>query len=139
MEEEDLQYCDCPFYSVNALSRIMTKIADDAFMSVGMSSSYAFLMVTVNDKPGINPKELCKMLQLTPSTVTRLIEKLEVRGLLERRQEGRVTHVFPTEAGLAMQEDIKKAWASLYSALYAAIGDCEELRLSLKAAVQRLS
>ena len=114
MENADNKYCSCLYYSVNALSRILTKVADEAFSKVGLSSSYAFLLMTVSEKPGIQPKEISKKLQLTPSTITRLIEKMEYRGFLERKQSGRCTQVYATEAGLALHPKIKDAWQQLY-------------------------
>ena len=111
---EKSKYCGCLYYSANALSRIMTKMADEEFASAGLSSSYAFLLMTVNHKPGIQPKEISEQMQLTPSTVTRLIEKLEYRGLLKRQQSGRATEVFATEEGDKLAPKVKKAWSSLY-------------------------
>ncbi|MBK8406230.1 MAG: MarR family transcriptional regulator [Saprospiraceae bacterium] len=63
----------------------------------GLSSSYAFLLMTVNNKPGIQPKEISEQMQLTASTITRLIEKMEQKKLLVRESTGRSTGVFPTD------------------------------------------
>ena len=115
MEKCDSKYCSCLQFSANALSRIMTKIGDEEFAVTGLSSSYAFLLMTVNDKPGIQPKEISQQMMLTPSTVTRLIEKMEYRGFLERKQEGRSTLVFPTQASLDLHPKIQKAWRSLFN------------------------
>ncbi len=114
MEKGESKYCGCLYYSANALSRIMTKMADEAFSVTGLSSSYAFLLMTVNDKPGIQPKEISQQMQLTPSTVTRLIEKMEHRGLLERKPAGRTTQVYPTDSSLELDKKIKEAWKGLY-------------------------
>ena len=92
----------------------MTKMADEAFASTGLSSSYAVLLITVNDKPGIQPKEISEQMQLTPSTVTRLIEKMEHRGYLERKHVGRTTEVYPTQNSLDLNPKIKEAWKNLY-------------------------
>lgn len=114
MQECESKYCKCLYYSANALSRIMTKMADEAFATTGLSSSYAVLLITVNDKPGIQPKEISKQMQLRPSTVTRLVEKMEQRGFLERKQVGRTTEVYPTETSLELNPKIKAAWKNLY-------------------------
>ena len=84
MGTEKSPYCNCLYYSANALSRLMTRMADEEFALAGVSSSYAFLLMTVNGQPGIQPKEISQKMQLTPSTVTRLVEKMEARALLER-------------------------------------------------------
>ena len=93
------QYCTCLYYSANALSRKLTKMAEDAFASTGLAPSYAFLMMSINKQPGLHPKELSEIMMLMPSTVTRLIEKLELKGLAERKYEGKYTYVLPTKNG----------------------------------------
>jgi MarR family transcriptional regulator, organic hydroperoxide resistance regulator len=115
MEKCELKYCGCLYYSSNALARILTKMADEAFAPIGITSSYAFLLMSINEKPGIQPTELSKYMQLTPSTVTRLIEKMEYRGLVERRNSGRITEVFPKEGSLELQPKIKECWKGLYA------------------------
>lgn len=92
----------------------MTKIADEEFATTGLTSSYAFLLMTVNEKPGIRPKEISHHMQLTPSTVTRLIEKMEFKGFLKRERVGRTTEVYPTEQSKELHPKIKKAWNELY-------------------------
>ena len=73
MGTEKSPYCNCLYYSANALSRLMTRMADEEFALAGVSSSYAFLLMTVNGQPGIQPKEISQKRQLTPSTVTRFL------------------------------------------------------------------
>jgi MarR family transcriptional regulator, organic hydroperoxide resistance regulator len=92
----------------------MTKMADEEFAVTGLTSSYSFLLMTVNGNPGIQPKKISKIMLLTPSTVTRLIEKMEHRGYLERKQVGRTTEVYPTKLSIDLQPAIKRAWKKLY-------------------------
>ena len=114
MQETQSKFCGCLYHGANALSRIMTKISDEEFARIGLGSSHAFLLMTVNEKPGIQPKEISCHMQLTASTVTRLIEKMEYRGLLKRESVGRSTEVYPTDSGLAMQPTLKEIWQGLY-------------------------
>jgi len=140
MEKAPSTYCGCLTYSVNALSRLMTKIADEEFSSVGLSSSHAFLIMSVNKKPGVNPKELAEELQLTPSTVTRLIEKLEFKGFIERQQCGRCTEVFPTPAGMKLNNEVKEAWSRLAKRINEVLGkeDNAQLTSAIGNAIQKL-
>ena len=108
------KYCGCLYFTANALSRVMTRMADEAFATTGLSPSHAFVLMSVNDSPGIQPGELSRQMQLTPSTVTRLVEKLEGRGLVERQSAGKATQVLPTAASKAMQPKLKACWKSLY-------------------------
>ena len=130
MEECESKYCNCLYYSSNALSRIMTKIADDEFAVTGLTSSYAFLLMIVNDKPGIQPSEISRQMQLTQSTVTRFIEKMEHRNFLLRDRVGRLTEVYPKKASLALDSKIKAAWKSLQKRYSYILGKEEGERLT---------
>ena len=132
MEKCNSKYCGCLYYSANALSRLMTKMADEEFAMTGLSSSYAFLLMSVNDKPGIQPKEISEQMQLTPSTITRLIEKMEQKKLLERKSTGRTTEVFPTEKSKELGLKIKEAWRNLYKRYSDLIGEEEAKKLTAK-------
>lgn len=140
MEKCNSKYCSCLYYSANALSRIMTKMADECFASTGLTSSYAFLLMTVNSSPGIQPKEISQHMLLTPSTVTRLIEKMENRGLLTRTHVGRATEVYPTQSSLDLDKKIKDAWAELYKRYANILGkeNSNELAVQIQNAINKL-
>ena len=131
MKKCESKYCGCLYYSVNALSRAITKMADEEFSKTGLqSTSYAFLLMTVNENPGIQPKEISDYMQLTPSTVTRLIEKMEARELLKREHSGRITKVFPTQNSLDMDTKIKEAWHNLHNRYSEILGEDESQKLT---------
>lgn len=125
--ENRKDYCRCLYYSANALSRAITKMAEEAFADTGLPPSHAFLVMSINKYPGIAAGELAGLQMLTPSTITRLVEKLEKKGLAKRVNEGRSTLVFPTPASVALNEKIKAAWSGLYRKYAAILGD-EEAR-----------
>lgn len=103
----------CLYFQTNSLSRILSGMADEIFRDVGLSPSHAFLLMKVNDEPGIQPSKLSEALRLSPSTITRLIEKMEYRGYLERVSEGRATHVYPTDSCRDKDGDLREAWQAL--------------------------
>jgi DNA-binding MarR family transcriptional regulator len=107
-------------------------MAGEEFTTSGLAPSYAFLLMTVNDKPGIQPTEISAHMQLTPSTVTRLIEKMEHRGLLERKSVGKFTKVYPTEKSKKLDKKIHEAWASLYKRYSALLGEQKSRALTTK-------
>lgn len=114
MKHRSSKYCGCLYYTSNALARAMTRMADEEFAITGLASSYAFLLMTVGHQPGIQPMEISETMLLAPSTITRLIEKMENRGYLLRRVSGRATQVFLTAGGEALLPKIQDAWLSLY-------------------------
>lgn len=120
---EESTYNDCLYFSSNALARMLTRMADEEFGKLGLSPSHAFLLMSVIDKPSIQPGKLSDELQLSPSTVTRLVEKMEYRGYLERHSEGRAAHVHPTQQCLDLDDELHKAWQSLINRYKNILGD----------------
>ncbi len=104
---------NCLYFQSNNLARNLSRMADEAFRSVGLSPSHAFLLMKVIDEPGIQPSRLSEILGLTPSTITRLIEKMEYQGYLERASEGRATLVSPTNKCIAKESELRIAWKNL--------------------------
>jgi DNA-binding MarR family transcriptional regulator len=100
-------------------------MAEEEFAVTGLAPSYAFLLLAVNDKPGIQPKEISAQMQLTASTVTRLIEKMEHRGFLERKFAGKFTKVYPTIKSRKLDQKIHEAWANLYKRYSELLGEAK--------------
>jgi MarR family transcriptional regulator, organic hydroperoxide resistance regulator len=123
MNEKSGTYCQCLYYSVNALARIISRMAEEEFAITGFAPSYAFVLMTVKSNPGIQPTEIASIMQLTPSTVTRLIEKLESRGFIIRITEGKKTKINPTDKVEEIEPKIKEAWNNLYNRYKAILGE----------------
>lgn len=123
-------YCNCLFYSANALARKMTRLADRAFGQTGVAASPAFILMTVNRQPGITAGDIARILQLSPSTVTRLIDKLERDGFVSRRMEGKYMQVTPTQKSMRMDGLLKECWKSLYEDYSSILGEAESRVLS---------
>lgn len=123
---------ECLYFTANRLSRVITKMAEDEFSVSGMSPTSAFLLMAVFEKDGISQKELGQILHLQPSTVTRLIEKLAAKKLLYNRVEGRLSLIFATDKGKAMEDIINECWNNLRSRYAAILGqEGDELSLQL--------
>jgi DNA-binding MarR family transcriptional regulator len=100
----------CLYHSANALSRLVTRIAEEEFRSTGLSPSPVFILLEVNGSEGILIGDLSKKLQLSPSTLTRLVEGLEKKGFLTREQKGKFTLLYSTKKSKALQNKMKACW-----------------------------
>ncbi len=103
----------CLYFTANRLARVMNKMAEESFATTGLSPSYAFLVMVVEDQPGITLKALSKKLHLAPSTCTRLVDKLVNRDIVERKQEGKQVMIYPTDKSKHMLEHIHQSWLEL--------------------------
>jgi DNA-binding MarR family transcriptional regulator len=108
-----MNFTESLYFSSTALNRLLSSMADEAFRELGFTSSYAFLLMLVHEQPGVQPTELSRKLQLKPSTITRLVEKMEYRGFAERRSKGRATHIELTDEGRGIQPRLQRAWDAL--------------------------
>jgi MarR family transcriptional regulator, organic hydroperoxide resistance regulator len=123
MKKERDKYCKCLYYSTNALGRIMTKMAEEEFSLTGLNPSYAFLLMIVNEKPGVQPTELSELMMLTPSTITRLVDKLVDKGYIERKINGKLVFLNPTGKSIELDPKLKEAWVRLYKRYTSILGE----------------
>ncbi len=122
MAETCSRFGSCLFYSANALARTITRIADEEFAATGLPSQYCFLLMIVIEKPSVQPKELSEKLSLTPSTVTRFVDKMEEQGYIIRTTDGKFTYITPTQKAKKKLPIIQEAWSKLYARYTAVLG-----------------
>jgi DNA-binding MarR family transcriptional regulator len=123
------KYNRCLYFTSNALARKVEKLALETWEKVSLSPSHAYLLMLVVEEPGIQPSGLADQLQLQPSTVTRLIEKLEEKKLLIRTAEGKTKNVYPTPKGKEIYPKLRECAMEFYSAYSALLGKEESARL----------
>jgi len=54
----------CLYFNLNALTRRINRIWDDAFANMELSPAHAYLLRLVLDKPGLSPTQICDALKL---------------------------------------------------------------------------
>lgn len=101
------------FFLTSAFARKLGNQADELFETIGLSSSHALLLHLINKNPEIQPGQLAEMLHLKPSTITRLVQKLERRGMVDKQSKGRATKIVCTNDGQNTAENIRGKWDKL--------------------------
>ena len=69
------------------LARLIRTEADRRARAHGMTRAQWTIIVRLESQPGILQKELAEILEVEPITVARLIDRLEARGMVERRAD----------------------------------------------------
>ena len=116
-------YSDNLYYTTVALSREIASVAETAFLDLGLTPSDAYLLMTVNEKPNIQPTEISEKILLAPSTITRMIEKLEKRSIVTRSNEGKYTFVAATPKGQDMYASIISKWDEINTYFLQKLGE----------------
>ncbi len=111
------------YFNLAALSREISAIAENSFVDLGLTPSEALLILVVNEKSETQPSEISERITLAPSTITRMIEKMEVRNIVQRRHEGKYTFVSSTEKGKNLNASILEKWAETQQLYKSILGD----------------
>lgn len=104
----------CLFFNTNAFSRHLLKLAEAEFAGLKLSPAHASLLLLVYETPGISPKDLSRLLQLNPSTITRFVDALVKKKLLRRQARGKVAFIHPTLKAEKLRAGVASAYKRLY-------------------------
>jgi len=69
------------------LARLIRTDADKRARAHGMTRAQWGILLQVERKPGVVQKELADTLEVEPITVARLVDRLQARGMIERRPD----------------------------------------------------
>ena len=81
-------------FLLHDVARLLRVDADKRARLHGMTRAQWAILIWLERQPGISQKELSELLEVEPITVARLIDRLEVRGMVERRPDPRDRRVW---------------------------------------------
>jgi DNA-binding MarR family transcriptional regulator len=119
----------CLYFNLNALTRKVNKIWDQAFEEFSLSPAHAYLLRMVLANPGITQQEIAAELKLEKSTVARFVEALESKGYLLRNKSGREQFVFPTDMANGIGERLEQQGNALYQQMTESLGKSALVKL----------
>ncbi len=74
-------------FLVYDVARLMRVRADQHAREMGMTRAQWVVLVWLERKPGITQNELASLVEVEPITIARLVDRLEARGVVERRHD----------------------------------------------------
>ena len=131
MDTPKVPVSQAPEGSVRALEDRLARLAhlrhrtmNRYFRSIGLFNGHPMMLFHLRRQPGITQKELAEVMEISPSSVTISVKRMESAGLVRRQADeadGRVMHLFLTPEGEAMDEACKKGRDFMCDHLYGGI------------------
>lgn len=107
------------------LARLIRTEADRRARAHGMTRAQWTLLIRLEAQPGLLQKELAEMLEVEPITVARLVDRLEARGMVERRAHAtdrRCWRVFLTDESRPLLGEIGSQLTDMAETLCGGLG-----------------
>jgi DNA-binding MarR family transcriptional regulator len=95
----------------------------------GLSVAQFDVLARVGSQAGIKQQEVADLLLVTKGNVCQLLDRMEDRGLILRRREGRANHLFLTEAGRRLYDEAVPAQEAMVSERFSALSNEEQAQL----------
>jgi DNA-binding MarR family transcriptional regulator len=106
--------------------------ADVALNEHGVHVGQEMILMQLYCQEGVPQSQLVEALGVEPPTVTRMLQRMEAAGLVERRPDpadARVSLVFLTEQGRETQRPVLRSWEELEARFVAGLTDMEKALL----------
>jgi DNA-binding MarR family transcriptional regulator len=87
------------------------------------------VLAHVGAAEGISQRELAESLLVTKGNVCQMLDKMEGRGWILRRQEGRTNHLFLTEVGRKLFEEVVPAHEAMITERFSVLSEKEQTQL----------
>ena len=103
-------------FLLHDVARLLRVDADKRARLNNMTRAQWGILIWLKRQPGISQKELAEFLEVEPITVARLIDRLEARGMVERRpdpRDRRIWRLHLLPAAWAILDDIYDQRAEL--------------------------
>ena len=101
-------------FLLHDVARLLRVDADKRARGQGMTRAQWAILIWLERQPGLSQKELAELLEVEPITVARLIDRLEARGMVERRADPRDRriwrlHLLSPAAAVLREIDVQRA------------------------------
>lgn len=109
---------------VHDAARLLRRRFEARAAGTGLSSAQWRLLVRVAKEPGVPQARLAELLEIEPISVSRLIDRMEEGGWIERRpdaEDRRVRLIYPTDKSRAAFDSVKGVAGEVYEGALAGL------------------
>lgn len=90
--------------------------ANDALADIGLHAGQEMFLLRLWGHDGQTQSQLVEQLHVQPATISKMLDRLELAGLVERRpdaEDNRVSRVYLTDASRSLEGPVCSAWNDL--------------------------
>jgi DNA-binding MarR family transcriptional regulator len=108
----DMIACRCIAGRMRLVNRVITSLYDNAFRPLGVKASQFNILVVAGKLGLARPAEVCEILRLDTSTLSRNVERMRTQGWLEvvPAEDARTQPFRLTNQGKRLLEEAAPAW-----------------------------
>ncbi|MCP6760502.1 MAG: MarR family transcriptional regulator [Fischerella sp. CENA71] len=100
-------------YQMVLVSKAHRNLVGTALAELGLYLGQEILLMYLWEEDGLTQSELTDRLKIEPPTLTKMLNRMEKCGLLERcrcPEDARAYRVYLTKAGQALQQPVNQLW-----------------------------
>jgi DNA-binding MarR family transcriptional regulator len=103
-------------YLLAQVCRLHHARAHTLLEEVGLYRGQPKMLFALWEQEGLTHSELAAQSHVRPATITKMLQRMEKAGFVERRhdqEDQRVSRVYLTDAGRAIRSDVEQVWRML--------------------------
>ena len=107
--------------------------AEEALNKLGLHAGQEMALLRLWIEEGLPQAQLAASMRVEPPTATKMLQRIEQAGLIERRanpHDARVTRVYLTERGRSLERPVLDVWKKLEAQTVAGLSATEQALLS---------
>ncbi len=112
----EVEMCNSTGYLLAKVCKSHRNKAGELLAEVDLYVGQEMFLAELWQEDGLSQSEIVDNLLVKPATVTRMLDRMEKSGLVERRKDlddQRVSRVFLTEKGRSLHSDVEVVWQRL--------------------------
>lgn len=113
-------------FLVYDIARLLRDQFNAQALTLGLTQAQSRALVHLARNEGVNQTMLASILDIQPITLLRQLDKLEAKGLIERRQDAsdrRMQRLYLTPASRPLLEDLSRMGQTMTSDAFAGVSD----------------
>jgi DNA-binding MarR family transcriptional regulator len=119
-------------YQLVQICKAHRQHAEASLNKLGVHVGQEMILLQLWIEEGIPQSQLVTCMEVEPPTVTKMLQRMECAGLIERRpdpDDARVSRVYLTERGRALEQSVLDVWKQLEARIMSGLSLTEQTLL----------